>query len=544
MRPRLSLPTDYCARQHGIGLDVGPMALGPYLPGSPSAAYGMKRLIAGYSGPAINVTVGGNTADIPFSIINDVIDTTALYTLLGANIGTVNTVYDQTGNGNHMVAATITGTNYPVVLPSGYNSAVGRNGATLLATASGVSFTNTSSFGIPNIYIGWDNFLLSGTPPISFGYFTIPSGVTGVYNNSSAFFAGTPIQSTDGGPYFEMKAASGHWLVQSATNASTSVRGVKYGNNVTSTTNCTPVASASTIGQVISSSSSVVYQNGQAYYTGAGSASTTALTGGAIGGLATSPNVIINTAMIGFCFYPTAVTALQAASIDSVMRPRAGQANNLLIGDGDSIMYGRAAGFALNYLTTTAPLLNRGTWDIINLGIGGQTFATMNGTGAIANINALITAIPNWASYTNIVYLCNAGVNDLHTAPTNVAGGGATTWNTIAAPYYTAMKGLVSGGSPNIPKLKVVAMTIAPNNLATINTESGSYNGLLIAAAGTGVYDAYAEIGGTGVQASGGNAPFTQGQAPYFGYQDNAHLSPCGYQAVAQYIAAAINSLI
>jgi hypothetical protein len=548
MRPSLSFGTDYCALERGIGLIIGSPALGPYLPGSPSGAWGTKRLISGYNGPAINITVGATTIDVPFSTVNDFVDLTTLYGLLGTSVGKVNTVYDQTGNGHNVTGAAVTAGALPIVVPPGYNIARGPTSGGVDTTQSGVSNTNITVYGIPNIYMGYDEYLGGGKTN---SYFNLPAGISVAYNNSSVFIACSAPRMTSGLPIFELGTSSPHILATAYTSqTSATVKACTYGNSILATTNCTPFASASTLGLAISSSASVLYQNGMAYYSGAGSATTTAVSGGWIGATA-GPSSSMDMTLTGFCVYPTSVTSGQAVTIDAVMRPGyGGQANNLLIGDGDSIMFAQGGGFALDYLTTTIPLLNRGTWDAINVGIGGIQFQQISGyinssqAACTANINAMIAAVPNWSSYTNIIYLCNAGVNDLHNTPNNGAGGGVTTWNTVAAPYYTSIKGLVSGGSPNIPQLKVVAMTIGPNAIATLSAESGNYNGALIAASGTGVYDAYVELGGTGTFASGGNSPYTDGQNPYFLYGDNAHLSPCGYQAVASFIAAKINSII
>lgn len=69
-------------------------------------AYGLRKLRAAYAGAAVSMrsTING-VADIGFSG-ND-FDTAAAATHIGGGSGFIATFYDQTGNGNHLVQATI-----------------------------------------------------------------------------------------------------------------------------------------------------------------------------------------------------------------------------------------------------------------------------------------------------------------------------------------------------------------------------------------------------------------------------------------------------
>jgi prepilin-type N-terminal cleavage/methylation domain-containing protein len=69
---------------------------------APAAAFSLRRLSAGYTGPAITVrrSSDNTTADVGFTATGD-LDLAALTTFVGANDGFVTRWYDQSGNGRH-----------------------------------------------------------------------------------------------------------------------------------------------------------------------------------------------------------------------------------------------------------------------------------------------------------------------------------------------------------------------------------------------------------------------------------------------------------
>lgn len=76
---------------------------------APAAAWSVtERLRATYTGPACNVRRASDnaTADIGFVPGTDRLDETALATFCGTSIGSVTTLYDQSGNGRHLTQAT------------------------------------------------------------------------------------------------------------------------------------------------------------------------------------------------------------------------------------------------------------------------------------------------------------------------------------------------------------------------------------------------------------------------------------------------------
>ena len=87
------------------------------------AAYGMRRLIASYAGPAIRVRRSDNAEqDIGFTGAGH-LNTAALASFLGAGTGFVTRLYDQSGRGMHATQATAA--RQPVIAPSKVNGRPG-----------------------------------------------------------------------------------------------------------------------------------------------------------------------------------------------------------------------------------------------------------------------------------------------------------------------------------------------------------------------------------------------------------------------------------
>lgn len=94
---------------------------------TPIAVFSTRKLLAAYAGNAMNVTSsGGGTSNIGFT--GSDLNTTALASFVGANTGTVNTWYDQSGNAYHAT-----------------------------------QFTNGSTFPLPVVRASSSNFTLGGT---------------------------------------------------------------------------------------------------------------------------------------------------------------------------------------------------------------------------------------------------------------------------------------------------------------------------------------------------------------------------------------------
>jgi hypothetical protein len=71
-----------------------------------AAAYSVRRLRTGYTGPCIRVRRSSDNAEQDFGFRDNVLDTTALLAFVGASNGFATTWYDQSGNGRNALNAT------------------------------------------------------------------------------------------------------------------------------------------------------------------------------------------------------------------------------------------------------------------------------------------------------------------------------------------------------------------------------------------------------------------------------------------------------
>jgi PKD repeat protein len=82
-----------------------------------AAAYSLRLLRLAYTGSAIRVRRSNDNAEQDIGFVNDVLDTTALLSFVGANNGFVVTWYDQSGNGHN--ASQTTQANQPRIVNGG-----------------------------------------------------------------------------------------------------------------------------------------------------------------------------------------------------------------------------------------------------------------------------------------------------------------------------------------------------------------------------------------------------------------------------------------
>jgi len=82
-----------------------------------AAAYSLRLLRLAYTGSAIRVRRSNDNAEQDIGFVNNVLDTAALLSFVGANNGFVTTWYDQSGNGHN--ASQTTQANQPQIVSSG-----------------------------------------------------------------------------------------------------------------------------------------------------------------------------------------------------------------------------------------------------------------------------------------------------------------------------------------------------------------------------------------------------------------------------------------
>ena len=132
-RGALSLLSQRGSKPSAVALPLDQIAVLPMF------AYSTKKLRAGYAGAALRVVRPSDSVTQDIGFVGQILDTAAINTFLGAQVGHVDIWYDQTGNANHA--------------------------------------TQTTDANRP-FYRG--NRLIGGSPALSFesSFFTIPNGVS------------------------------------------------------------------------------------------------------------------------------------------------------------------------------------------------------------------------------------------------------------------------------------------------------------------------------------------------------------------------------
>ena len=153
------------------------------------AAYSLRKLRAAYTGSCIQVRRSSDNAIQDFGFLNNVLDTTALLTFVGAGNGFVVRWYDQSGNSRDIVGNTIGTSVQPKIIVSGVLQTVNAKPAIL---ANGVDEMLTN-LGTVNLY----------SLPVLYSMFAVAYKGVQTTNSSTTprpFFAGSD-GSTNGVPY-------------------------------------------------------------------------------------------------------------------------------------------------------------------------------------------------------------------------------------------------------------------------------------------------------------------------------------------------------
>jgi lysophospholipase L1-like esterase len=179
----------------GVGAGAAPLVYPLDEAGAlPLAAYGVARLSAAYSGPAVRVR-RADAVEVDIGFDGQNLDSTALSAHLGTAVGTVTTFYDLTGNGNHAVQTTVSA-------QADIQADLRMNG---IVTVSMVGQSNT-------------------------GHYVIPAGVTLDRQSSEVIGVAEWWQSTVTAGWFEIGAASNANMGVFALSTPT-MRGTPPGSN-------------------------------------------------------------------------------------------------------------------------------------------------------------------------------------------------------------------------------------------------------------------------------------------------------------------------
>lgn len=392
----------------------------PTVASAPTAVWGTSKLISAYAGAT------GRIQKISDDVESDVSFGTKYVDLPNVGLGTHQwkTLYDQTGNGNHLTQATkvnqpaassLTANGCPIVHFDSSSLAVGVRAKNMQCTTGPV--TEKSAFTMffliaPSFSFADNYYMRQPHTATTLSLFTQTTNV-GIRGNNTS-----PFNSTRRMPKVQPQVL--RW--RGGTT------GKQWGiNGVTQLLSTAPAAGTET-GISIGNHSATASYDGEFDLMGIVVYNST---------LSDADCLLVETALYAQCIVQTT-------------------ANNLVVFDGDSRTEG--SGNTLNQ-----SWVRRLTSDVskpmhsINMGIGGQTLATMT-TNVAARVNALYDA-----TYTkNIVVVGGAAINDF------TAGTSGATCITNIQTYCTALHANQS--------LVIATCPLRDTSTGAMNTERGIYN--------------------------------------------------------------------
>lgn len=475
------------------------------------AAYGLRRLVAAYTGNAIDVVRASDSTSKSVGFLsNGGLDVATLYGFIQGTTGAVSKWYDQSGGG--FDAAQATAANQPTITPFNY-----------IGNSPGVFFDN----GITT------NF--TATPQ---QYLTIPAGLTGL---SSASVSAVALVCLHGAarisPIVELSANTGAGATLPVAWGN-SIQGgidalaVNYSSYATTRTltgvrpPMTPIVTGYSSG-----ASMVLWCDDRDTHSGTAIANTQ-LQGGFLG---TSTKFLNGSAVQQYGYqvqaavliYNKALTAAQqqaaAASLyaDFGLAP---QAHDIWIADGDSITEGAYSTYFQGWPRQAIPLIN---WSAraYNAGTSGGTFTTQ--LAAQGKWTPLLS-LPGVARR---IVSCAIGSNDLVASATAAA---------IYANFLTWRSNVLTASATAL----IVPCTLIPRyNLTTAQeAERLAYNALLRTnwrALGCPFIIDFAADSTMGSAAVANSVSYDSTLL-----QDGTHPTPLGYAYMAQIAASAFNAYL
>lgn len=412
------------------------------------AAYGVRRLVAAYTGDAIDVVRASDSTSKTIGFLtNGALDTATLYAFIAGTTGAISKWYDQSGGTNHAVQTTAA--NRPTITPFNY-----------IGNSPGVFF---------------DCFLSTNGGSIPTQYLTIPATLTGLSTASVSVVALAALHGAARiAPIVELSANTGAGATLplawgNCTIGTIDALAVNYSSFSTARTltgvrpPMTPIVTGFSSG-----ANMVLWCDDRDIHSGAGIASTQ-LEGGFLG---TSVKFVNGTSVQQYGYqtqaavliYNKATTAAQQQDIATSLYADFGlapQGHDVWIVDGDSITEGANSEYFLAWSRQAIPLIN---WSArcYNAGTSGGTFATQ------------LTAQAKWTPLLNLpgtsrkLVSCAVGSNDIF--------AGAT----AAATYANFLTWRSNVLTANANALIVPCTLIPRYNLTTAQeVERVAYNALL-----------------------------------------------------------------
>jgi hypothetical protein len=399
-------------------------AASTYLPATataPTGIFGLNRLVSTYSGPAVRVVRASDSAEQDIGFSGNTLDTASALTFQGASTLTIRTVYDQSGNANHLIQAT----------------------ASLR----------------PTLYLG------EGGPSItafSGKSLAIPATLTGDRQNVSVFeVARMPSQGVAAGIWeFYDTGANAIDLALRSASSSYAMQPI-YGSTSPAASPINyqgfNVANTSVYGLVTTSSGTTVHRDEIAVSYPAVTSKT----------MATGGQILRTTAIDGkfdllaWVFYPAAVSSTETTNIKNALRDIHAAALPATLGvilQGDSITFGTGTVNNRNVASQLALTLGRSAM-VRNLGIAGSQASVQTGMWDTLPTRFTVPGAPNVLRY-------HLGKNDI----TN----GASASTTITS-IVTTIKAARNNGTAGL----IVAVPALPDGRASWTSDQETQRLLL-----------------------------------------------------------------
>lgn len=414
----------------------------PTVSATPVAVYGMRRLVAAYSGPLIQVQRASDNATMDVAQIADGRpNAAAVASWAAGSVTTIRTWYDQSGN--IWDATNTTLAEQPLFDATGLYAA-----ATKLNTFKAAVFD------------GWHDGSVRHPKKLA-----VSASVTYNFQNHTVFQVIEPKTSIYNANSYSLRTAGGAEASAQSTTPTTS--GVyTSGGGLTVNSGRRFRQEYQVQGGASSAAAYKFYQDGQII--SLGPKWSDALAGGVIGdGLPGASDFLSSDNFLAFIIYPAALSDADGISVRTALNSTFGldtTKTSQVVLVGDSIMFGPTV-LGSQQNQTIARLLRptlRGTPALYNMGIGAQTLSGGITTNAPTREDLLAVD----GSFTKRVLVIEAGTNDL---------GGSGTTPGYGATLYTNLTNYITGRRA-AGFTHILVCTILPRNAVASGQALIEYN--------------------------------------------------------------------
>lgn len=466
----------------------------PAVSAGPLGHWYTRRVVPAYTGPLFRLNRLADAATLDLTQNPDgTPDLSGVAAFLnGADFCRVDTVYDQSGGGNHLTQTTAG--LMPFFRPA--NAIRGRPAVTFDGSQ------NSAYFNIPSAITSTGRSVTIVTVA---SVISTNAGVVAVVGGGGA---GTLTQMLGGGLDNRLPALT-----------SGSGSSFLYGpRRVRSQAQATAVASGpATVTLHADGFAAAVAQSG----------TDGTWAGGRVG--RDNGSNTFNGEWLGLSLYPAQLPGSEVGAVLDVL-DRAfdcltpGRTNAQLVMAGNSIVQGTGATMNVNLIRQAEPLFDRRI-RVSNRGVFGQTAATQSGSRAafLAQFDPTLAV--------NLI-LVGDPVNDVLSPASPTTGSGANVWNTYTLPDIQAYQAVYGAANVLVPTMMGHAKVQTGGTAAAYAAERDGWNNLVYANQGTLGYTVvdYAAV------------PGLQNALDLTRFPDGVHPSTLGYADGAPVLAAAVNS--